>query len=61
MINEENLELFRREVTENADKIDPYDDNDWHSLVLGWAIAKGMSPEEARKFANYVSYETDLA
>jgi hypothetical protein len=55
------LDLFKAEVSDRSNQVDPEDMEDWHSLVLGWAIAKGMDPEKAREFATYVRYSTDLA
>jgi len=53
--------LFKVEVNDHSSKVDPDDEEDWKSLTLGWALAKGVSPAEARDFASYVRYETDLA
>lgn len=52
---------FKRDVSDRAAKIDPGGEEHWGSLTLGWAIAKGMKPEDARRFANYIRYQTDLA
>ena len=51
---------FAREVIDNKKLIDPYNWEDWYSLALGWAIAKGVSPDEAHNFAKIVRYYTEL-
>ena len=40
--------------------VDPGNEQDWFSLTLGWAIAKGLEPEEAHKFAIHIRYHTAL-
>ena len=52
--------LFKKEITDNLDKIDPEQTHDWYSLTLGWALAKGLSPEKALDFATYIRYNTNL-
>lgn len=32
--------------------IDPGNQYDWHDMALGWAIAKGLSIDEAHRFAH---------
>lgn len=60
-ISTEDMEpLFKKECHERAKLIDPDDDQDWYSLTLGWAIAKGMHPDKAHEFANHIRYETEL-
>lgn len=51
---------FSQEVLLRKKLIDPYNSEDWYSLALGWAIAKGISPEEAHEFAKLIRYYTDL-
>jgi hypothetical protein len=51
---------FKSEVADRASQVDQYDEHDWRSLTVGWAVAKGLPPEEANDFALYVRYETDL-
>ena len=36
-------------------------EHDWRSLTLGWALAKGFTPDAASEFASFVRYNTDLA
>nr|WP_250808473.1 hypothetical protein [Neorhizobium tomejilense] len=54
----ENVALFRREVYDRRDEIDPTCREDRFTLALGWAIAKGMQPREARDFAIYIRYQS---
>jgi len=51
---------FKSEVSDRAAEIDPSDEQDWFSLTLGWAIANGLSPDEAHSFASHIRYHTDL-
>lgn len=51
---------FKAECHDRAKLIDPDNEEHWGSLTLGWAIAKGCKPNEARLFATYIRYETDL-
>jgi hypothetical protein len=55
------LDLFKQEVSDRSSDIDPSNSENWFSLTLGWAIAKGFDPVEAQLFATYVRYNTDLA
>ncbi len=55
------LDQFKAEVSDRSEEIDPNEEHDWLSLTLGWAIAKGMSPEKANQFAINVRYGTNLA
>lgn len=55
------LAAFKEEVTDRASDVDPDNEQDWGSLTLGWALAKGMTPNEANEFATFVRYNTDLA
>lgn len=51
---------FEEEVHSKASEVDPSSEQDWYSLTLGWAIAKGLTPEQAHEFANHIRYHTDL-
>jgi hypothetical protein len=60
------LEEFREDVNAYSEVIDPGAEYDWHDLTLGWALAKGLSPNRdqptgAAAFARYVRYHTDMA
>jgi hypothetical protein len=57
---EELLALFKIEVHDKAEEVNPNDEHDWLSLTLGWAVAKGLSTDAAADFALYVRYHTDL-
>ncbi len=52
--------MFKAEVHDRAAEIDPNNEHHWLTLTYGWALAKGLSPEQARKFASYIRYRTDL-
>ena len=47
-------------LADNPTAFEVGSDVDWHSLTFGWAIAKGLSPEDAYEFADYIRYDTDL-
>ena len=51
---------FREEILNRKTRIDPYNSEDWYSLALGWALAKGIPPDAAHNFAKLVRYYTDL-
>jgi hypothetical protein len=51
---------FKKEVTKRTEEIDPNSELDWLSLTVGWAIAKGMTPFDAKEFAIYLRYHTSL-
>jgi len=52
--------VFREEVLSRLNRIDPHKSEDWYSLALGWAIAKGIPPEIAHEFSKQVRYYTDI-
>lgn len=52
--------LFKIEVSDRSDRIDPDNREDWRSLAVGWAIGKGLKPEDAVDFAIYIRYHTNL-
>lgn len=51
---------FKIHVHNHGTEIDPDDEQDWYSLTLGWALAKGLSIEQSHKFATHIRYHTDL-
>jgi len=55
------LKKFDKEVFSKSKKIDPYSEHYWLSLTVGWALANGMTPDDANEFASFVRYHTDLA
>jgi len=59
-MNQELIELFKTECHDRAGGIDPDNIQDWFSITLGWAIAKGLSPDDAYDFASYIRYSTEL-
>lgn len=50
------LPLFKSEICDQAQAIDPDEEMDWHAMSIGWAMAKGLSINEAGWFAGYVRY-----
>lgn len=62
-MNAELTALFKAECSDRYDLSDGVDSSagqDWYSLTLGWAIAKGLAPDEAHKFATHIRYGVDL-
>lgn len=55
------IPLFKSEVTDKMMEVDPNGSEDWFSLTLGWAIAKGLNPVDANFLASHIRYNTDLA
>ena len=51
------VKLFKEQVCDRSLAVDPGGEQDWFSLSLGWALAKGLSPEDAHRFSIYVRYE----
>ena len=49
---------FKKEVSDKAKEIDPSNDEDWYSLTLGWAMAKGFSPDNAHTLTRHIRYKT---
>lgn len=43
--------VYKTEIIDRAKQVDPDSEEDWHSLTLGWAIGKGMTVKEAKRFA----------
>jgi hypothetical protein len=60
MTKEEYAGIFKTECHDRAAEIDPSGEQDWFSLTLGWAIAKGMTPGEAHGFSIWIRYHTEL-
>lgn len=53
------MKQFTDEVHYRALQIDPDSNEDWQSITIGWAIAKGLNPADAVEFASYLRYHTD--
>jgi hypothetical protein len=55
------LEQQFEKISEIANEIDDEsNDQDWYSLTLGWALAKGLTPIKAHEFAKHIRYHTTL-
>ena len=61
IITEELLKDFKTDVSDRALDIDPNNEQDWHSIALGWALAKGYGPNDSLEIATYIRYHTELA
>lgn len=48
---------FDRDIDSRREEIDSERTLDWLSVILGWAIAKGMSTRDAKDFAVAVRYK----
>lgn len=54
-------EQFKTEVHDKVlESEDEFQHEDFHSLTLGWAIAKSLSVQDAFDFASYIKYYTNL-
>jgi hypothetical protein len=51
------LKLYKKEIDDRASIIDCSNEQNWFSLILGWAIAKGLDPDDAYNFASYIRYK----
>ena len=60
MTRNELVEAFKTECDDRGAQIDPDNELDWFSLTVGWAIAKGLTPDEANELAIHIRYDTDL-
>jgi len=47
-------------LDENIELQEEFQDEDFKSLTVGWAIAKGLSLEDALDFSSYIRYNTTL-
>ena len=52
--------LFKTEVDDKEQEIDPEKELDWYALTVGWAVGKGLTPKEAVDFSLYIRYHTNL-
>ena len=62
--NDETIAKFKQEVcdaVESSDCAEDYQELCWLSITVGWALAQGMTTAQARDFASYIRYHTDLA
>lgn len=47
---------MKEQLTDRSIEIDPENEEDWNSLGLGWALAQGMTINEAREFVTRAHY-----
>jgi len=52
--------VVKKELDDLAREIDPDNEHDWYSLVLGWAIGKGYSIKQAQEISLHIRYDTPL-
>lgn len=55
---QELIEEWATKVYVHHEEIDPDGEHHWGSIVLGWALAKGLTPSQALYFASHVRYRT---
>lgn len=58
---EKYIPLFAEEVSKKAESIDKNNDLQWRDLTIGWALGKGLTPNDALEFATFIRYHTNLA
>lgn len=60
LMTEEQFQILKeesdRDIRDRPDEIDAECELDWHALTIGWAIAKGLSPQEAKEYSYRVRY-----
>lgn len=48
------------EIDEDTEELpSSFDEQDFYSLTLGWAMAKGLSVDDSFEFARYIRYNTN--
>lgn len=47
---------FKDEICSRAEEIDPDKELDWYAMSIGWALANGLSIDDAAEFASKVRY-----
>ena len=52
--------LFKEEVHDRGEEIDPAYKMCWRTLTIGWALGKGLDVDSAKSFSTYIEYQTDL-
>lgn len=54
------LRKWKQDVYAQGEDIDPHNELDWFALCVGWALGKGVPIKDAKAFAIYVRYQTDV-
>jgi len=49
MVNSELITQWCKDVADHASEVDPGSEEDWGSLALGYALGKGLTPDEAHE------------
>lgn len=52
------LDKFKAEIVNRSQEIDSNHSLDWFSIAIGWALANGLSRNEAWTFASLERYGT---
>jgi hypothetical protein len=47
---------WRIDVYEKAQEVDPFSESKWGDLAMGYALGKGLSPDQACDFELFVSH-----
>lgn len=58
------LQLFHEHATTiyaHSREVDEAEEQDWYSIALGFALAKGLTPTEAHEYAIIERYSTNLS
>lgn len=59
-LKERLTEEWCTEVFDRAEEVDECNTQDWYSILIGWGLAKQLSPDQAWEFASYIRYEAEL-
>lgn len=54
------LEDFRVTAYSQADLVNVDGDLDWYDLAIGWGLGKGMTPDNACAFAEFITWKTNM-
>lgn len=54
------LDRWKANVYDKGEQVDPFAEEDWHSLAVGWALGSGVAPSKAVNFADYLQAHTNL-
>jgi hypothetical protein len=57
---QELVTLWKSQVYDKGEEIDPTNEQDWYSLAIGWALGKDLTPDEAHAFANHITFTARL-
>ena len=49
--------VWKREVLDQAHLVDPNSESKWGDLAMGYALGKGLDPDQAADFELYLSHK----